>query len=273
MRSSAKPKLPSFPAATAWQRSWQKHWSKTGLPGYELPASADGEFAALVFDGGRQGLVVDLAPFRVALRLDGGDYYQNTVPFSACFLSFQGDTVLVHRTAWNRLDASDPRSGRLLTARGPTSYENGERPPHYLDYFHGLLRPSPSGTLLFDAGWVWQPAGVPCVFDAAAWHEAGADGFETGLRQALANNDLSLHFQPLVDTRSKRLRAGEALLRWRHPTLGELPFGRFKSSIDDPQLIAQLGDWTLNSACRSARTWLSGETPAADDRDRVCGAD
>ena len=101
------------------------------------------------------------------------------------------------------------------------------------------------------------------LFDAAAWHEAGADGFETGLRQALANNDLSLHFQPLVDTRSKRLRAGEALLRWRHPTLGELPFGRFKSSIDDPQLIAQLGDWILNSACRSARTWLSGETPAA----------
>lgn len=101
------------------------------------------------------------------------------------------------------------------------------------------------------------------LFDAAAWHEAGADGFETGLRQALANNELSLHFQPLIDTRSKRLRAGEALLRWRHPTLGELPFGRFKSSIDDPQLIAQLGDWTLNSACRSARTWLSGETPAA----------
>jgi len=48
MRSSAKPKLPSFPAATAWQRSWQKHWSKTGLPGYELPASADGEFLSQV---------------------------------------------------------------------------------------------------------------------------------------------------------------------------------------------------------------------------------
>ena len=101
------------------------------------------------------------------------------------------------------------------------------------------------------------------LFDATAWHEAGADGFETGLRQALANNELSLHFQPLIDTRSKRLRAGEALLRWRHPTLGELPFGRFKSSIDDPQLIAQLGDWILNSACRSARTWLNGEKPAS----------
>lgn len=100
---------------------------------------------------------------------------------------------------------------------------------------------------------------------AAAWHEAGADGFETGLRRALANNDLSLHFQPLIDTRSKRLRAGEALLRWQHPTLGELPFGRFKSSIRDPQLIAQLGDWILNSACRSARTWRSGETPATAD--------
>ena len=120
---------------------------------------------------------------------------------------------------------------------------------------------SPFAAYLDPGGRVLKRPGS--LFDAAAWHEAGADGFETGLRHALANNDLSLHFQPLVDTRSKRLRAGEALLRWRHPTLGELPFGRFKSSIDDPQLIAQLGDWILNSACRSARTWLSGETPAA----------
>jgi len=136
---------------------------------WRLHASADGAFAAVVFDGGSAGLVVDLAPFRVVLRLDGGDYYPDTVPFSACFLAFQGRSVLVHRSDWNRLDASDPRSGRLLTARGPTRYENGECPPHYLDYFHGLLRPSPSGALLFDAGWVWQPAGMPCVFDAAAW--------------------------------------------------------------------------------------------------------
>ncbi len=100
-------------------------------------------------------------------------------------------------------------------------------------------------------------------FDAAAWHDAGANGFEAGLRHALRNDDLSLHFQPLIDTRSKRLRAGEALLRWQHPTLGQLPFGRFKSAIRDPQLIAQLGDWILNSACRSARTWLSSDATGA----------
>ena len=44
MKTSSKSSLPSFPAATAWQRAWQKHWRKTGTVGYELPASAEGEF-------------------------------------------------------------------------------------------------------------------------------------------------------------------------------------------------------------------------------------
>ena len=44
----SKAKLPGFPTADAWERSWQEHWSKVGLPGYELPAGgadeADREF-------------------------------------------------------------------------------------------------------------------------------------------------------------------------------------------------------------------------------------
>ena len=51
IESTAAPKLPGFPAATAWQRAWQKHWSKVGLPGYELPVggpgAADREFLAI----------------------------------------------------------------------------------------------------------------------------------------------------------------------------------------------------------------------------------
>ncbi len=37
-----KPRLPELPAADAWERSWQKHWSKVGLPGYELPTDGAG---------------------------------------------------------------------------------------------------------------------------------------------------------------------------------------------------------------------------------------
>src|SRR5580765_26879 len=42
MTSSSVSKLPGFPAANAWERAWQKHWSKIGLPGYELPVSRRG---------------------------------------------------------------------------------------------------------------------------------------------------------------------------------------------------------------------------------------
>ncbi len=93
------------------------------------------------------------------------------------------------------------------------------------------------------------------LFDAATWHEDGAEDLEPRLRRAIDQNELTLHFQPLIDTRSSRLRAGEALLRWQHPNLGQLSFGQFKSGVRDPQLIARLGDWVLHSACRSARNW------------------
>ncbi|ATE71614.1 hypothetical protein CNO08_09785 [Lysobacter capsici] len=136
---------------------------------WRLHASVDGAFAAIVFDGGSDGFVVDLDDFRITLKLDGGDYYPDTVAFSLCFLSLRDAAVVVHRTAWNRLDASDPRTGALLTQRGPTSYVDGKAPPHYLDYFHGRLQPNPSGSRLFDDGWAWQPVGIPRVFDAAAW--------------------------------------------------------------------------------------------------------
>lgn len=140
-----------------------------GRPRWRLHACADGAFAAVVFDGGRHGRVVDLNRFETTMQLDGGDYHEKTVPFSVCFMQVNARTVLIHRTAWNRLDASDPQSGRLLTERDTTSHEKGERPPHHLDYFHGELRASPSGTRLFDAGWVWQPVGAPRVFDVVPW--------------------------------------------------------------------------------------------------------
>ena len=103
-----------------------------------LHASPGGDFAAIVNDYGRYGLIIDLRSGQVTLALDGGDYHSETVPFSFAFVQVNGRVVAIHRRAWNRLDVSDPSTGNLLTARGPTSYQRGEdRPIHYLDYFHG----------------------------------------------------------------------------------------------------------------------------------------
>ena len=78
---------------------------------------------------------------------------------------------------------------------------------------------------------------------------------ERGLRHALQADELCLHFQPLVDARSGRTRAGEALLRWRHPELGLLPYRQFMGAVGDPRLLADVGDWVLATACDHATDW------------------
>ena len=49
---------------------------------------------------------------------------------------------------------------------------------------------------------------------------------ESRLRQAVANDELELHFQPFIDLRTAEVLGAEALLRWRHPELGLIPPGR-----------------------------------------------
>jgi hypothetical protein len=140
-----------------------------GLPTYRLHASAEGHFAAMVVDQGRYGTVVDLRTGAVTMNLDGGDYHEDTVPFSACFLPFQERQVLVHRTAWNRLDVTDPATGASLSERHIAPYEGDQRPAHYLGYFHGQLLPNPSGSHVFDDGWVWHPISIPRVWSVTDW--------------------------------------------------------------------------------------------------------
>jgi hypothetical protein len=74
--------------------------------------------------------------------------------------------VVVHRTAWDRLDACDAATGRPLTDR-TVDREAGP----YLDYFHGRLHVSPDGRWIADDGWVWAPAGLPLVWDLRRWLE------------------------------------------------------------------------------------------------------
>lgn len=135
-----------------------------------LHVSHRGEFAAVVNDYGHYGQVIDARTGKVTLDLDGGDYLPETVPLSFAFAEFGGRVFAIHRTAWNRLDFSDPAAGRLLSERGPTSYQSGEdRPDHYLDYFHGALHVNPSNTRILDDGWIWHPVGVPQTWSLERW--------------------------------------------------------------------------------------------------------
>ena len=146
-----------------------------------LHAAPNGQFAAVVNDYGRYGRIIDLRTGKITMQLDGGEYCSETVPFSFAFAFREGQVIAIHRTAWNRLDISDPSNGRLLTSRGPTSYRQGEeRPAHYLDYFHGKLYLSPNGTHVLDDGWVWHPVGVPAVWSIDRWLSADVWESEDG---------------------------------------------------------------------------------------------
>jgi diguanylate cyclase (GGDEF)-like protein len=78
---------------------------------------------------------------------------------------------------------------------------------------------------------------------------------ENRLRKALAGQELVLFYQPLVDLRTRKVIAFEALLRWNHPELGLLAPGRFMHAAEVSGIIVPIGAWVLRTACAQAKSW------------------
>jgi diguanylate cyclase (GGDEF)-like protein/PAS domain S-box-containing protein len=78
---------------------------------------------------------------------------------------------------------------------------------------------------------------------------------ENELRRAIAQNELELHYQPIIDTKTRRICSAEALIRWRHPTKGLIAPDNFIPLAEDTGMIAQIGMWVLRTACSDAATW------------------
>ena len=78
---------------------------------------------------------------------------------------------------------------------------------------------------------------------------------ETELRQAIFDDQLCLHYQPILDVASGKPIAAEALVRWQHPQHGLIPPLEFIPVAEETGLICELGRYVLERACAQVEAW------------------
>jgi len=78
---------------------------------------------------------------------------------------------------------------------------------------------------------------------------------ETSLRRALERDEMTLVYQPKIDTSRNTIIGAEALLRWEHPTMGTISPADFIPIAEDSGLIVQISEWALHTAFRQLKNW------------------
>ena len=97
-----------------------------------------------------------------------------------------------------------------------------------------------------------------CFFDpemsaaASVRHE-----LETELRRAIQQEQFELYYQPIIDSKTRKICGAEALVRWNNPTKGMISPDKFIPLAEESGLITQIGEWVLQTACAEAVKWPS----------------
>ncbi|HEV2673148.1 MAG TPA: EAL domain-containing protein [Aliidongia sp.] len=171
------------------------------------------------------------------------------------------------------LDATDPARAARLTDRLAAAFPmvlSIEERTITIDVSVGFATSEPEGSaaqdLLTSARAAHEQAkraggGRIKFFDATLREESRSRLLiESDLPDAIRNRDIQLHYQPLIDLKSGRLSGFEALARWMHPQLGQIPPGRFIPIAEESRAILDLGKYVLDAAANQAKNWVSNRT-------------
>ena len=97
-----------------------------------------------------------------------------------------------------------------------------------------------------------------CYFTRSMQYEAFEKMILTHhLRGALANNELQVYYQPILDLFCKRIIKAEALLRWKHPERGMIEPSIFIPLAEESGLIQEIGEWVFQKVCFDIKQWFN----------------
>ena len=225
----------------------------------------DYKFAVLFFDFDRFKVINDSLGHNVgdALLVDIADQFRHVLRESDIAARFGGDEFVVLLNDLANYDEATQASNRLLETFSRAHCLMG----------HEVISTASIGLVTNEQGYEFAEE---MIRDAdAAMYQAKAAGkartvifdhamhekalnqltLESDLRAAINSDQFYIVYQPIVDLRSRELHGFEALLRWNHPTRGNVSPVEFIPIAEDTGTIVPIGEWVLLETCKQLRQW------------------